>query len=194
MISRSFIILCFSAVLLHACVPTAIVTGTVLLGQSTHDERSLEEQARDTTIESKIATDLITSKDVHSRRLTVQVIHGNVYLIGYLPNQKEIETSVGIAKRVEHVRRVKTYIRIGTATAQELTEDSWITSKVKSALFNDDIVSGYSVHVKTVAGEVYLMGLMKKKEHRYRAAKISSRIKGVKKVHNLLIGGKYAPS
>lgn len=63
-------------------------------------------------------------------------------------------------------------------------DDSWITTKVKSSLLSDPLVSGTDVQVNTYQGVVQLSGFVATKEQSEEAEKITRSIKEVKDVEN----------
>jgi hyperosmotically inducible protein len=67
---------------------------------------------------------------------------------------------------------------------ESYVSDSWITSKVKSALLADPLVSGFDVQVETYKGIVQLSGFVNSREQADEAVKVARSIKGVKGVEN----------
>jgi hyperosmotically inducible protein len=67
---------------------------------------------------------------------------------------------------------------------ESYVSDSWITSKVKSALLADPMVSGLDVQVETYKGIVQLSGFVSSQEQADEAVKVTRSIKGVKGVEN----------
>ncbi len=178
------LILCSSA--LSSCVATAIVGGGVAVGSVIHDERSLGQHVDDVAIASKIDARLIAEKDMPSRWVSVEVIENVVWLTGYLPSQEHIDRAVYICRNTEGVRDVKSHLNIGEPSTGNLFSDSWITTKIKTAFLNDKVVSGFSIHVETVDGKVYLQGVVNESEQRYRAKDIARNIDGVTAIVDLL--------
>lgn len=171
---------------LSSCVATAIVGGGAAVGSAIHDKRSIGQHFDDVAIASKIDALLIAEKDMPSRWVSVEVIENVVWLTGYLPSQNHIDRAVYICRSVEGVRDVKSHLNIGSPSTRSLFSDSWITTKIKSAFLDDEIVSGFSIHVETVDGKVYLQGIVDQSEQRYRAKDIAQSIDGVTGVVDLL--------
>jgi len=171
---------------LSGCFATAIVGGATATSSAVNDERSLGNRVDDAAISSKIDTRLIAEKDLPSRWISAEVIAGQVVLTGYLPRQEQIDRAVYICRHVIGVRSVRSEIKLGTPPAGELLSDTWITTKVKRELFNDKEVSGFSVHVETVDGKVYLQGIVGNSLQRQRATTLAKSVKGVTSVVNLL--------
>ncbi len=171
---------------LSGCFATALVGGGTATSDAVHDERSLGEHFDDATVSSKIDARLIAEKDMPSRWISAEVIAGKVLLTGYLPRQEQIDRAVYICRHVSGVRSVRSEIKLGEPPARELLSDTWVTTKVKRELFNDEEVSGFSVHVETVDGKVYLQGIVGSSLQRQRAATLTKSVKGVTSVVNLL--------
>ena len=71
--------------------------------------------------------------------------------------------------------------------AGEYVDDAVITSKVKTQLFRDPVVSGFQVKVETYKGQVQLSGFVDTPEQRAKAAEIARGIAGVKSVTNSVV-------
>ncbi|GMR00556.1 MAG: division/outer membrane stress-associated lipid-binding lipoprotein [Zetaproteobacteria bacterium] len=171
---------------LSGCFATALVGGGTATSSAVHDERSLGEHFDDAAVSSKIDARLIAEKDMPSRWISAEVIAGKVLLTGYLPRQEQIDRAVYICRHVSGVRSVRSEIKLGEPPARELLSDTWVTTRVKRELFNDEEVSGFSVHVETVDGKVYLQGIVGSSLQRQRAATLTKSVKGVTSVVNLL--------
>lgn len=80
---------------------------------------------------------------------------------------------------------------LGCAGAGQTTggfiDDSTITTKVKSTLFNDPVTSGWKINVTTENGVVRLAGTVKSGKERDRATEIARGVAGVKSVKNNLV-------
>ncbi|MES0371501.1 MAG: BON domain-containing protein [Mariprofundaceae bacterium] len=181
-----FLLLAILSLSLSSCVATAIVGGGAAAGSALHDKRSVGQHFDDVAIASKIDALLIAEKDMPSRWVSVEVIENVVWLTGYLPSQNHIDRAVYICRSVKDVREVRSQLNIGSPSAKSLFSDSWITTKIKSAFLDDEMISGFSIHIETVDGKVYLQGIVDRSEQRYRAKEIVQRIDGVTGVVDLL--------
>ena len=172
--------------MLSSCVATAIVGGAAAVGSVASDERTVGQHVDDVTIASKIDALLIAEKEMPSRWVSVEVVEGVVWLTGYLPSQQHVERAGHICRSVKGVQDVRSELNIGEPSTRSLFSDSLITTKIKSALLDDKIVSGFSIHVETVDGKVYLQGIVKNSEQRHRAKDIVRSTNGVTAVVDLL--------
>ena len=93
--------------------------------------------------------------------------------------KREIESRARDIKGVENIYnqlRVKAPLSVG-----EISHDSWITTKVKSALIANSELSGTKIKVITEDKEVFLLGYVSD-EHAEIAIDIARNTSGVKQV------------
>ncbi|MDX8391305.1 MAG: BON domain-containing protein [Mariprofundaceae bacterium] len=181
-----FLCLIVLALACTGCVAAAIVGGGAATGNAALDHRTLGRHLDDASIVSMIDVRLIAERDMPSRWISAEVIRGHVVLTGYLPTQEKIDRAVYISKRIRGVLSVRPEIHIGKPPARELIADTLITSDIKRKLFNDAEVSGFTVHVETVGGKVYLQGVVGNASQRLRAATLAAEVNGVISIVNLL--------
>ena len=172
--------------MLSSCVATALVGGGAAVGSVAGDERTIGRHVDDVAIASKIDALLIAEKEMPSRWVSVEVVESVVWLTGYLPSQQHIDRAVYICRTVDGVRDVKSELHVGEPSTGSLFSDSWITTKIKTSLLEDKVVSGFSIHVETVDGKVYLQGIVKNSAQRYRAKEIARNTSGVTAIVDLL--------
>jgi len=66
----------------------------------------------------------------------------------------------------------------------EYVTDSWITTKVKTALVDDQLVKATEVNVETFKGAVQLSGFVSSDAAMYQAVRVARGVKGVTSVTN----------
>ena len=66
----------------------------------------------------------------------------------------------------------------------EYMSDTWITTKVKTALVDDPLVKAREVNVETFKGVVQLSGFVSSREAMSQAIRVTGGIEGVKSVKN----------
>ncbi len=71
--------------------------------------------------------------------------------------------------------------------AVEYFDDTTITTKVKTKLFDDPQTSGFAISVKTYQGTVQLSGFVTNDKEKSRAEELTKAVPGVKSVKNDLI-------
>lgn len=69
----------------------------------------------------------------------------------------------------------------------EYIDDSAITTKVKSAIFNDPSLKVFQINVETFKGEVQLSGFVDSAQSVKKAGEVARGVNGVKSVKNNLI-------
>jgi len=168
------------------CVAAALVGGGTATGNAALDERTLGRHLDDASIASRIDVRLIAERDLPSRWVSAEVIRGKVVLTGYLPRQEQIDRTIYICNHIRGVRSVRTEIHIGKPPAREFIADTLVTTNIKRKLFDDDEISGFTVHVETVRSKVYLQGVVGNALQRQRAATLAAEVKGVSSIVNLL--------
>ncbi len=160
-----------SALLLQGCVAAAVV-GTAAVGtKAATDPRSVGTQVDDGTLEVRVNSALSKDEQIKKEaRINVTAYQGKV------PRAKQIAMGVDGANEVYNEIRQGQPIGLG-----EASNDTWITTKVRSQLLTSDLVKSSNVKVTTENGEVFLMGLVTEREAK-AAADIASRVSGVKRV------------
>jgi osmotically-inducible protein OsmY len=66
----------------------------------------------------------------------------------------------------------------------EYFDDSWITTKIKAAMFNESTLKSAEINVETFKGEVQLSGFVSSAEDINKAVELARATKGVKSVRN----------
>ena len=74
----------------------------------------------------------------------------------------------------------------GGRMACGVIDDATITNMVNAKLFEEDILKGLSIGVKTYKGEVILTGAVDNTEQKKKAEDVAKSVSGVVKVYNLL--------
>jgi osmotically-inducible protein OsmY len=185
---RTLLIFILTANLLSGCA--AVIVGGAAVGASAvHERRSVGAMVDDEGIEWKVKSAINDNKSLSSQsHINVISLNGVVLLVGQTPTEALRQQATNLAKGVDKVRIVHNELSIAAPNSyMTRTSDSYITSKVKTSLFN---VKGHEdfdptrVKVVTENGTVYLMGIVYRSEAD-GAAKQASRVGGVQKVVKL---------
>jgi osmotically-inducible protein OsmY len=147
------------------------------------DRRSIGNQIDDQSIEVEAYNEITKNKSLNDNtNLHIISVNGSALIIGQAPTAFLREQAVKIVNEINGVVRIHNQIRIGNITSVTTqTNDVWLTSKVKTALFSSDEVNGNDIKVITENGEVFLMGIASKKEAD-AAVNITRNISGVNRV------------
>lgn len=173
-----------AAGLLQACVP--LIAGGVAGGvASTMDRRTYGEQLMDTEIEHKFNRGFPAALEARTNT-SATAFNRWVLLTGQAIDEASRAAVEAHARSVPNVREVYNEISIGyPASFTSRTNDTWLTSAVKTRLFNDKTLSGHHVKVVSESGTVYLMGQLTEDEARL-ALEIARRTAGVRKVISVI--------
>jgi len=145
---------------LGGCAPAIVAVGAAHVAIIAGDPRTTGTQLDDQTIEFKITTEAGSrySNDVH---LNVTSYNGMVLLTGEAPSTVVQDEITKLARSTDKVRIVNNEMVIGPVTdLGARTNDTFITSKVKTRLLEDDQVKAIYVKVVTERSVVYLMGIV----------------------------------
>lgn len=165
---------------LSGCVPV-VATGAAVGAMMVDDRRASGVYLVDEENELKAGHRL--------RESGVQAVHANftsynkrMLITGEAPTAELRARVEEIARGISDVGQIYNEMAIAAPTGiGTRTNDSYITTKVKTRLFDDDRISGNHVKVVTENSVVYLMGLLKRDEAGI-AAEIAAKTPGVSKV------------
>jgi osmotically-inducible protein OsmY len=180
----AFALISALSMLLSGCVPLLVagaVGGTALVAT---DRRSVGAQADDEAIELKIGNNVGTG---YGDRVHVNVTsyNGIVLLTGEVPTKDLVATIGEIARTTAKVRSVDNEITVGPVSSiGSRTNDTYITSKVKSRFVEANKFAATQVKVVTDRQVVYLMGIVRQSEGD-AAAQIAATTSGVVRVVKL---------
>jgi osmotically-inducible protein OsmY len=160
-----------------------VIAGGATAGAMANDRRSSGAYIDDEIIEWKVIDALNDDAQIREQtHLNIVSFNGIVLLTGEVPNDTMRERAIGLIKSVQGVRTVHDETSIAAPSSfMSRTGDSWITTKVKTALLTEDADIGASTKVVTEKGVVYLMGIVSPEEAD-KLAEIVRRVGGVQKV------------
>ncbi|MFQ1016683.1 division/outer membrane stress-associated lipid-binding lipoprotein [Gilliamella sp. BG7] len=182
----SLIVMLISCALtLQGCVAAVIGVGAGATAKVATDPRTAGTQVDDTTLSSRMGMKIKNNGPFFiGSRIISSAYGGNILLVGQA-NSNQIEKAESLAYQVEGVKKVYNRIRIGEPVgAGTITNDTWITTQVKSQLVLDAKTKARKIKVVTENGEVFLIGIVTSEEGKV-AAEIASKVRGVKKVITL---------
>lgn len=170
--------------MLTACAPVIVAGAAVGGALVATDRRSTGAQVDDQSIEIKLTTELGTryGDRIH---LNVTSYNGIVLLTGEAPDSAILDDISKFARATDRVRAVHNEMVVGPTTdLSARTNDSYITSKVKTRFVEANKFSATHVKVVTERSVVYLMGIVSKAEAD-AAAQIAATTSGVTRVVKL---------
>ena len=168
-------------VTLAGCLPVLVAGaagGAVMVAT---DRRSAGAQLDDESIELKVLTQ--TTNEFGERiHVNVTSYNGIVLLTGEVPDQGAWASVGAIAKNTEKVRGVHNEIVVAPLSDfSSRSNDTYITSKVKTRMIEANKFPPNAVKVVTERGVVYLMGIVSREEGD-AAAEITATTAGVVRV------------
>jgi osmotically-inducible protein OsmY len=183
-LSRIILVL-FSASLLTGCA-AVVVGGVAVATVVATDKRSTGTVIDDQTIEFTVIDRLYENDAIDQNdHIKVEVYESVVLLVGEVTTEANRQLAEQIASNVENVARVVNELEVATAasTADRL-DNSWLTTKVNTALLKENPVPGFdATRIKVVSSgnNVYLMGLVSREEGN-AVAEVARNVSGVEKV------------
>ncbi|MCW8332701.1 BON domain-containing protein [Vibrio sp. SCSIO 43135] len=146
------------------------------------DPRSMNQIWSDNNIDFEVAG--LSNKPPYRGNvsITASSFEGTVILMGQSRTQELLTEFETQARKVKGVKTIHNQVRIkAPLSVGNVSQDSWITTKVKSALLTKSELSGANVKVITEDGEVFLLGYVSQ-EHAEIATEVARNVSGVKKV------------
>ena len=109
-------------------------------------------------------------------------LNGSVLIVGQSPNTYLKDLAAKTVSEVRGVEQIHNQIRISNTTSiTTRSNDIWLTSKVKTALFGSDKLEATNIKVVTENAEIFLMGLVSAAEGN-EAVEIARNVSGVNRV------------
>jgi len=149
--------------------------------------RTIGSKIDDSLIETKAAVNIAKAHpDLESgSNIVVASYNGVVLLAGQTPRSelKELaEQAAGSVQRVKRVHNELQVIRPSSGLAR--SNDSWLTTKIKTQMLANQDIPGSRIKVITENGIVYLLGLVTRQEGN-RATSVVQGVSGVQRIVKL---------
>lgn len=176
-------VLMSSVLMLQGCVAAVIGAGAAgATAKVATDPRTAGTQVDDNTLNSRVNTKLKDNATTFiGSRVVSSAYNGNILLTGQA-NSEQSSKAEDLAREVEGVNKVFNQIRSGDPVgAGTITNDAWITTKVKSQLIANAQTKARNIKVVTENGEVFLIGIVTQEEGK-AAADVASKVADVRLV------------
>jgi len=158
------------------------IAGAATTANIVTDTRTTKQIWQDNNIEFEIAAIGNKAPFKGEVRVVASSYNGTVVLMGQAPTLNLIHDLERRAREVDGVKVIHNQIKQKEPlTVTQISNDSWITTKVKSALLTDSELNGVKVKVFTEDSDVFLFGYVTLKQGE-RATEIARNISGVKEV------------
>ncbi len=180
------LLLVLAATVLTGCVAAAVGTAGAVGVTSVdiiHDRRTVGAYVDDAAIEVKAKHFILTNDDIRKdTHVNVTSMNGIVLLTGEAPTPELRNRVVSHVRGIEGVRQVVNEVTTAGKTAMiSRTNDTWLTAKVKTKLFDETKFDANRVKVVSERGNVYLMGLLSRAEAQ-AATDAASQVGGIVRI------------
>ena len=183
--NKNLLAVIISVTLLQGCVAAALV-GVVGGASVATDKRSIGNLIDDQSIELK-AHSLLSEISALDNNTNIQVVsvNGSVLVVGQAKNSYVKDIAIKAISKIKGIVQLHNQLRIGNLiSVPTKTNDIWLTSKVKTALFSQEKMNATNIKVVTENGEVFLLGLVSK-DRAKQAIDIARNVGGVNRVFNI---------
>jgi osmotically-inducible protein OsmY len=182
--SRQFLVIVAitTSLLLSACVP--LVVGGVATGVATvvSDRRPASMQANDKKISVYAESKAAGVVPPNTSRVNAMTFNHRVLLTGELASEEHKRLVEQEVREIDDVKAVVNQIKIGpVANFSTRSNDTWISTKVKTDMLATSGVPSGTILTTTSQGTVYLMGQVTAQEAD-AAANAAAGVEGVKAV------------
>ena len=146
------------------------------------DSRDTASEWRDRQILIDVASKVNKPAFQSKSRINAASYEGHLLLIGQAQTDEIKNNILEKIKEIKGVKEIYDQIRIqAPVSLSVVSQDIWLTTKVKSALIASKKLREANIKVITEDSEVFLLGYLTK-EQATQAAEITRNIKGVKQV------------
>lgn len=169
---------------LVGCAPVLIGGAAATTALVATDRRTVGQQVSDKEINLKVDNEM-SIKFGQTARINASSYDGVVLLTGDAFSEKIRGEAAAAAAAVPQVKSVINRLYVGPlASFSQITADTWLSSKVKTALLTAEGVPSGAVEVTVERDDVYLQGLVTQAEAD-KIAEVTASVGGVKKVYTL---------
>jgi len=171
---------------LEACIPAALVVGATAGGAIIYDQRNVSTMLDDKDIayraQGRLNQDTELQKTAH---LSIATFNHNVLLVGQAPTNELKSRAEDIVRTVPKVNRIFNEITVENPSSMiASTNDTWLTTKVKSVLLAEKGLNSTQIKIVTENGVVYMMGLLTRSQADL-ATNCVQKVAGVQKIVKL---------
>jgi osmotically-inducible protein OsmY len=147
------------AAALPGCIPVLLGGAAAGGGYAAGQERGIGDTVRDTGIKSAIADKWYRYDQDMNSQLNLSVYQGRVVITGAVSNPEWRVEAVRLAWQVDGVKEVHSDVEVANkSTLVDAARDTWISTRLRSAITFDPQIRSLNYSVETVNGTVFLMG------------------------------------
>jgi osmotically-inducible protein OsmY len=179
---RHTLLALLTAVTVSGCGIVVATTAVVIAVDVARDRRGASVYWDDNKIEFDIRGSISDQKEIQNENVSVTVFNGIVLLTGEVPDQRDIDKILDLAKAHKGSQQVVNRLELaGKTNLTSRANDGWITTRVKTAMATSGALDPTRVKVVTERANVYLMGLVTRAEAE-AAVKVTRSVPGVVRV------------
>ena len=170
--------------LLSGCIPIIIAAvGATAGGAIIYDKRTSTVILQDQDITNKTLAYLNSDPQLSGKaRVSVATFNHVVLMVGQAQTEEVQQRAFDDVSQIPGVRRIYNQVEVSPIlTTWDQSKDTWITSKVKTAMLAKKGLSSSQIKVVTENKVVYLMGVVTPNQSRL-ATDSARHVSGVKKV------------
>lgn len=190
-----YLLLCFSVLLLSpGCVALGVATGAAV-GASSAREGGIKGTFKDAEIKALIQDGWFQYDLETFAKLNLTVTQGRVLVTGVVQKPEQRVEAIRLAWQPEGVDQVINEIQVAESEGfQGYARDTWITTRLRTALTFDKEIQSINYSIDTVHGTVYLMGVAQSQEELDAVIENARTIANVKRVVSYVkMAGAAAP-
>jgi osmotically-inducible protein OsmY len=170
------------AVTVSGCGIIVVTTAAVIAVDVARDRRGASVYWDDNKMEFDIRGSISDQKEIQNENVSVTVFNGIVLLTGEVPDQRDIDRILDLAKAHQGSQQVINRLELaGKTNFTSRANDGWITTRVKTAMTTSGALDPTRVKVVTERANVYLMGLVTRAEAQ-AAVEVTRSVPGVVRV------------
>ena len=168
---------------LSGCLTTALVSSAAIGGSILYDKRSMSTMMADSHINQTAENILFDDRYLRGRsHIRISTFNHVTLMVGQAQTKEIKQRAAQLVSMVPGIKRLYNEINISGATsALQRTNDSWLSTKVRTALLTESGFHSAQISIMTENSVVYLMGEVSQSMGK-KAAQIARRVTGVTKV------------
>jgi osmotically-inducible protein OsmY len=156
---RGWGVIALLCALLPGCVPIIIGGAAASGGYVAAQERGVSTTAKDTGIKAQVKDKLYRTNVDMATQIETTVWEGEVLLTGAVSNPEWREEASRLIWQIDGVKAVHNEIEVSDKSSLwDATKDSWINTRLRSAITLDSKVRSLNYALETANGIVYVMG------------------------------------
>lgn len=176
-----YVLILLATISLSGCAGL-FIAGAAATANVVTDTRTTKEIWQDSNVEFEIAALGNKAPYRGQVRIVASAYNGTVVLMGQASTAEARASFEQQARAIKGVRVLHNQVKVkAPLSVSQVSNDSWITTKVKSALLTDELLKGVKIRVITEDGDVFLFGYVNSQQAE-KATEIARNISGVKQV------------